>query len=137
MFVITIFSIILGNSLTGLFLENLIDNNQITNGTTDYWGNPINEATFGLDPITGGIALILVLVVIGAAIGVHFVGSGLSESSQRIILVGIFYVGIWTILSLLALPLIISIEIFGLLFYLTLTIAYAYGVIGKYFGTGS
>lgn len=137
MFVITIFSIILGNSLTGLFLENIIDNNQIINGTTDYWGNPVNETTFGLDPITGGIALVVALVIVGAAIGITFIGSGLSDSSQRIILIGVFYIGIWVILSLLSSPLIVSIEIFGLLFYLTLTIAYAYGVVGKYFGTGN
>lgn len=136
MFIVTLISLIAGNSFSSLFIENIVDTTEIINGSTDFWGNPINDAMFGLDPITGGIALILVLSIIGGAIGIQFLGSGLSEGSVRIILLAIFYGGLWAILSLLSYPLIIAIEVFGVLIYLTLTILYAIGVVSKYFGGG-
>ena len=132
--IITILSIISGNSFIGIIVENLVDNALIVNGTTTSLEIPIDDIAFGLDPITGGLALITTLAVLGALITVQIIGSGMSSNGSRIIMVSVFYGGIWVILSLVSYPMIISIEIFGVILYLMLTILYAIGVVGKYFG---
>lgn len=136
MMVLTLFSIIAGNSFIGIITEGLVDNSALINGTTTTFEIPVDDFVFGLDPIWGGLALITALATIGAIITIQIVGSGLSANGTRIIMVSIFYIGIWTILSFLAEPLISSISVFGSLMYLTLTLLYAIGVVSKYFGGG-
>lgn len=136
MLVITLFSIISGNNFIGLITETVIDNNIIVNGSTTSLEIPIDDIVFGIDPFIGGLALITVLAVLGAVITIQALGSGLSEGGSRIIMISVFYGGLWAILSLVASPLIIAIDTFGLLIYLTLTILFALGVISKYFGSG-
>ena len=135
--IITILSIVSGNSFIGIIVENVVDNKLIVNGTTTTLEIPVEDIVFGLDPITGGLVLITTLAVLGAIITIQVVGSGMSGNGSRIIMVAAFYGGIWTILSLVSYPMIVSIEIFGVLLYLILTILYAVGVVGKYFGGGS
>lgn len=134
MLIITLISIIGGNSFIGTISENLVDTEAIVNGTTTTFDIVLDDVNFGLDPITGGIALIIALSVVGALIGIQFVGSGLNDSSVRIIMLAIFYGGLWAILSLLAYNLIVAIEVFGGMIYLVLTILYAVGVVQLYFG---
>ena len=135
--IITILSIISGNSFIGIIVENVVDNELIVNGSTTSLEIPIEDIAFGLDPITGGLALITTLAVLGAIITIQVLGSGMSDNGSKIIMVSVFYGGIWVILSLVSYPMIVSIEIFGVLLYLILTILYAIGVVGKYFGGGS
>ncbi len=132
--VITFLSIISGNSFIGIVTENIVDNAVIVNGTTTTLEIPIDDVVFGLDPITGGLALIVTLAVLGGLITVQILGSGMSSNGSRIIMVSVFYGGLWTILSLMSYPMIVSIDIFGVLLYLTLTILFGVGVVSKYFG---
>lgn len=134
--VITLFSIISGNSFIAVLTQNIIDNSVIVNGSTTSLEIQLSDATFGLDPITGGIALITALAFIGGAITVQVVGTGLSDNGSRIIMISLFYGGLWFLLSIIASPLIISIQEFGLLIYVSLTLLYAIGVVSKYFGAG-
>lgn len=134
--IITFLSIISGNSFIGVIVENIVDNAVIVNGTTTTLEIPIDDSVFGIDPITGGLALIVALAVVGSLICIQLLGSGLSDNGSRIIMVSVFYGGIWAILSVVSYPMIISIEIFGLLIYVSLTILYAIGVVSKYFGGG-
>lgn len=134
--VITLISIVSGNSFIGVFIDATIDNTLIVNGSTTSLEIPVDIVPFGLDPIVGGLALITALAVFGAIITIQVLGSGLSDNGSRIIMVSLFYGGIWTIMSLVSAPLIISIKVFGSLLYLSLTILYAIGVISKYFGKG-
>lgn len=136
MIIITLLSIIAGNSFIGVISENLIDSEAIVNGTSNTFEMIFEDVAFALDPITGGIALIITLAAIGGVLGIQFLGSGLNDSSVRIIMIGIFYTGLWAILSVLSMNLIFAIEIFGGLIYMILTILYAIGVVGKYFGGG-
>ena len=136
MVVITLFSIISGNSFIGLITETIIDNSVIVNGSTTSLEIPVPEGTFGLDPLTGGLVLITALAILGAVISIQVVGSGLGEGGVRILMISFFYGGLWGILSIVSANLIIAIEAFGLLIYLMLTILYAIGVVSKYFGGG-
>ena len=132
--IITFLSIISGNSFIGIIVENVVDNAVIVNGSTTSLEIPIDDSVFGLDPVTGGLALIVAIAVLGALIAPQVLGTGLSDNGTRIIMVSAFYGGIWAILSLVSYPMIIAIDIFGLLLYMSMTILYAVGVVSKYFG---
>ena len=136
MLVVTLLSVITGNSFIGIIVENLVDNSLVVNGSTTSLEIPIDDFIFGLDPLTGGLVLITTLAVFGALITITVLGSGMSDNGSRILMVSFFYGGIWGILSIVSYPLINSIEIFGGLLYLMLTMLYAIGVISKYFGGG-
>lgn len=137
MFIITLLSVVGGNTFISILHEHTIDSSAIVNGSTTQFEIDYTEQAFGLDPITGGIALIITLAAIGAIIGLQIVGSGLSENSVKIILLSIFYGGLWAILSLLSYNLIVAIDTFGGMIYLVLTILFAIGVANKYFGDKS
>jgi len=133
--VLSLFSVILGNSFIGSEVENVIGNELLINGTTTEVGVE-TEAIFYIDPFLGITAMIIVLVILATAVGVQVLGSGLSPTTVRIIVIGTAYGGIWVLFSLLAEPLISSIEIFGSLIYITLTIGYIWGVIQKFSNGG-
>jgi len=110
---ITFFNIILGANL-GTY-----------NAGTTYAVN------VGISPITGALAIIIALVAVAVLVGIQVLGSGISEQSVHTIIVVIGYASIWGVFSVLTLNLIISIELFGWLIYLTLTIIYMIGVMNK------
>ena len=138
LFVLVIFSLIYGNSFIGIPQQTVINTQSIVNGTTSIFSFPVEDTVFEIDVVglTGGLAMITAIVVIGAIITLQVVGTGLSENGTRLIMYSLFYIGLWTLLSLLAYPLIVSIEIFGALIYVVLTIMYAAGVMKSYFGGG-
>ena len=131
--VLSLFSVILGNSFIGAEVENVLENDLLINGTSTTIGMEA-DALFYIDPFLGLTVMIIVLVILATAVGVQFLGSGLSPTSVRIIVIGTAYGGLWVLFSLLAEPLISSIEIFGSLMYITLTIGYIWGVIQKFAG---
>jgi len=133
---ITLFSIVAGNSFTGSVIKNVIDNDLIVNGTGTSVGIESTDVLFNVDPVIGFTVTIIVIVGLATAIGIQVLGSGLSPSSVRIMIIGIAYSGVWIVFSLLAEPLISSIEIFGTLIYISLTIGYVIGVIQKMSGGG-
>lgn len=133
--VITLFSIIAGSSFTGNVIENVIDNELIVNGT----GSTLeldSSTFFNIDPVIGFTATIIVIVVLASVLGIQIIGSGLSPETVRVMIIGISYAGIWIVFSLLAEPLISSIEIFGTLLYVVLTIGYVIGVVQQIAGGG-
>lgn len=93
------------------------------------------ELEFKIDELTGAIEIILLIAIGIALLGIRFLGSGLSDQSVRILTISAIYSGIWIMLSLLATPLLLSIEIFGLLMYIGLSIGYILGVIEKLSGS--
>jgi len=128
--VITLFSVILGNTFIGNTVDNVIDNSLIMNGTENTLGID-SSALFNIDPVIGFTTTIIVIVGLVAVLGIQILGSGLSDSTVRIMTIGITYSGVWIVFSLLAEPLISSIEIFGTLLYVVLTIGYVMGVVQK------
>jgi len=79
--------------------------------------------------------VIIIAIAVGmAVIGFRVLGSGLSDPSVRVLITAVVYTGIWTMLSLLAIPLLYGIEIFGTLIYIALSLGYVIGVIEKISG---
>lgn len=134
--VLTMFSFILGNVLTGIVIDDTLSNDLIVNDTITTITFEESDALFSIDPILGAIGILIVIGIVGALVGVQIIGTGLSPESVKIVMSMIMYGGMWGVLSVLSLPLINSIEIFGVFIYISLTIAYVIGIIQK-LGGGS
>ena len=134
--VLSLFSVVLGNSFFGIVVEQTISNSLIINGSTTTFSVQTSDLVFSIDPIAGMIANIITWTSIALLIGIRAFGSGLSDEAVRIGSLGIIYTAVWTLLSALAIPLIFAIELFGALIYIVLTIAYVIGVIQKISSSG-
>lgn len=126
--VLTIISMVSGNSLIGTSYSDTSGGSIIVNGSesTVYVENAM---TIDVSVLAGIIALIIVIVVLVAIIGLQIVGSGLNSESVRAIFLGTVYTSLWVFLSFLSAGFIFSILYFGALIYLLLTIFYVIGVI--------
>jgi len=133
--ILTVFSVIFGASFGASVIENVIDNSLIIDGETTTMEVQGADLLFNIDALTGALVWIIVVIAIVSVIGINIIGSGLSETSVHIITLGTAYTTIWIVLSLLASPLILSIEVFGALIYVVLTIIYAIGFINKISGS--
>lgn len=111
--VITFFNVILGATFTTY------------NAGTSY------GVTVGINEVTGALAVVIALVALAVVVGIQVLGSGISEQSVKTIITVIGYASLWGVFSVLSSNLIISIELFGLIIYLILTIIYAIGVMNK------
>ena len=103
-------------------------------GITTDWELPIGDFIIRIDPVQGLIVIFVVIIVIAAILGIQILASGLSPESVKFIMNAVLYFAIWSLLSIPCFNLIISIEIFGTLIYICLTIAYVIGVIQKIAG---
>lgn len=134
MVMLTILSVILGSSYAGASVEGVVDNNLILNGSTSTLEFPTADYVFQLDAVQGALVWLIVLTLIGGALGIRVLGSGLSEQSVKIISYCIAYGAVWAILSILAFNLIVTIATFGSMIYIFLTVGYTIGVIRKLSG---
>jgi len=134
--VLTMFSFILGNTLIGSPVDNIISNDLLINDTITTLTFEDADALFVIDPVLGAIGMLVVIGVIAAIIGIQILGSGLSPESVKMIMSMTMYGGMWGVLSILSYPLLNSIEMFGAVIYITLTLAYVIGIIQK-LGGGS
>lgn len=130
--VLMMFSLVLGSGFISELVNVGIDNSAIVNGSvTTYIVTP-EDILFSIDTsnlIVAGIAVLVTIIAIAAITGIQVLASGLSPQSVRIIILLTGYTGLWTVLSILAFNLINSIEVFGSIIYITLTIGYVIGVI--------
>jgi len=129
--VLTMFSFILGNTLIGSPVDNIISNDLLINDTITTLTFEDADALFVIDPVLGAIGMLVVIGVIAAIIGIQILGSGLSPESVKMIMSMTMYGGMWGVLSILSYPLLNSIEMFGAVIYITLTLAYVIGIIQK------
>ncbi|MFX0069874.1 MAG: hypothetical protein ACFFAO_02180 [Candidatus Hermodarchaeota archaeon] len=113
--VITFFNVVLGATMTDI----------------SYTAEGGYGVSVGIDAITGALAVIIVLIAIAVLVGIQVLGSGISEQSVKTIIIITGYASLWGIFSVLSINLIISIEIFGYIIYIGLTIIYAIGVMNK------
>jgi len=79
----------------------------------------------------GGIAIIVLIAGISIVIGIQVLGSGLSDTTVKVLTILTAYGSLWIILSLLSMPLLFEIQLFGLLIYTILTLIYVIGMIEK------
>ncbi len=131
LFVLVIFNLVLGNNLLSNIYDIEIDVEAIVDGTPATYEIMGSSVSFGITELEGMIVLLIVIITIASIVGIQILGSGLSDSSVRTLTIVIFYAGLWTMLSALVFNLINTIEIFGYLIYITLTIAYVLGVFQK------
>jgi len=136
MFMLTVFSWILGSSLTGAALDEGVQGYHIINGTKYLFETQEVDILFFIDPVLGAISIFVIIAIIVGVLGINILGSGLSSESVRIISAVVIYGGLWTIMSILAIPLIISIEYFGGIIYVVLTVGYVYGVVDSIYRGG-
>lgn len=81
------------------------------------------------------LAVIVGLIVLAGVAGFKVLSSGESDVSVKVIVLGTGLLTLWGILSLAAYSLIVSIPIFGIIFYFGLTIAYTIGCIQQFGGS--
>lgn len=137
MVILDFFSIILGENLIGGTVNTAIDNTALVNGSTTTYFVAGQDILFQIDTsnlIIAGIALITTIILVASLTGITFLGSGLSTASVRVIVLATSYIGLWASMSILAFNLIKSIEVFGSLIYIGITIMYSIGVIQKLTG---
>lgn len=132
--VLTSLSFILGGVFVDVPMSISIKGSQKLGGIPTAWELPIGDFTLRIDPIVGLIAIFIVIIIVAAILGIQILASGLSPESVKFIMNAVLYFGIWSLLSVPCFNLIISIEIFGTLIYIILTIAYVIGVIQKISG---
>lgn len=139
MIILTLFSLVLGNELESGFASISVDNTAIVNGTTTTFVVSPENILIAIDitQIDGAIIILAItLLTIAGITGVQFLGSGLNSESSKIIILTTVYVAMWSLLSVLAYPLIVSIEIFGAIIYVSFTLMYVIGVVQKLSGAG-
>jgi hypothetical protein len=78
---------------------------------------------------TSVLAIIVAAMVLGAITGLHFLGSGLTDFSQKIIFNAVLFLGLWACLSLITSFVIFSSTIFAM-FWMILTVMYSIGLGG-------
>ncbi len=82
---------------------------------------------FDLSGAQGALVVITAAIALGIASGVSILGSGLSDGARKLIFLACAYFGIWGIFSALALKIINSMDLFGPILWIILTIMYAVG----------
>lgn len=88
---------------------------------------------FSIIGIDGLLALIIGMLTLGTVLGIHFLGSGLSDSTINIIYKSVLFYAIWGIFSVFALGTgnigILSIPMqMGTIMYIFLTLIYSIGI---------
>ncbi len=130
--ILTLFSLILGENFIGATTNVIVDNTALVNGSTTTFFVEGQDVLFQIDTavlLNSGIALIVAIIIVATITGIQVLGSGLNANSAKIIILITGYIGIWTSLSIVAFNLITSIEIFGSIIYISITIAYSIGVL--------
>ncbi len=136
--VLSLFSLLLGENFIGDTLNVLVDNTALVNGSTTTFVVDDVDVLFQIDTsslLTAGIALIVAVIIVAGITGIQVLGSGLNPESAKIIIVITSYIGLWVSLSFIAFELINSIEIFGSIIYISITIGYSIGVVQKISGS--
>lgn len=78
--------------------------------------------------MTIGLIVIIVSAIVLGLIGIKVLGSGLSDTSVKIIWNGLVYYGLWGIFSVFGVDALTSIPIFGLFTWFLLTFIYTLGI---------
>ena len=134
---ITFLSVLGGSEFIGVVVESSLFDKLGVNGTGSEWikleGLTVS-GSFNIHALEGAIAVIIVVAVVGIGFGINVLGSGLSETSVKLIVSALAYTGIWLLLSVLSSPLLFSIEVFGGIIYIALTLGYTIGVVNKMTG---
>lgn len=137
MLLLTILSIVFGQNFGAGIVDSTTEGTTLINGTSTTVVLGQGDVLFSIDLIEGAIPIMAVMLVVVILLGITALATGLSPQSVKIGTFLIFYIGIWVLLSINAEPLIRSIEIFGGLLYVVLTVGYTFGVFQSLSGGNS
>lgn len=100
------------------------------NGTDTQYTQAGSEYAITITETLGLMAIIAVCEIVGTIAGINVLGSGLSDTSVRIIYKTMGLTILWTVLSVPNILLLLLIPYsLGMLFYLVISLIYAIGVI--------
>lgn len=131
---LVIFSLILEGTPVGIITEIGIDNTAIVDGVPSTYLIEAQDIVFTIDSsslIVSALLILATIILVATATGFQVLGSGMNPQSVRVFVLITGFLGLWTALTILVFNLIISIEVFGSIIYITLTIAYVIGVVQK------
>ena len=129
--IIALFSIMIGGNLQTIE-SSVIDVNATSGGSSSNFDFSDLSQAFYIDDIVGAIVIIIIIISLSALLGLRIFSSGLSENSVKMLTLGISYIAIWSMFSVLSYSLIVDIEVFGLIIYIILTLAYVIGIMQKF-----
>jgi hypothetical protein len=116
--------------------------------TVSYTGatyiNSINNTTIpGADPqsfdiwgLQGALIILIAAIAVGTVAGISILGSGLSDTSQKMIFNSVLYVGLWAVLTVVTSTLVFGSGIVFLLLYVVFTIMFVIGFAGEINSSG-
>jgi len=81
--------------------------------------------------VGGTFAIIVIITGLVIVIGIQVLGSGLSDTTVKVLTIITSYTTLWIVLTLLSMPLLDGIEYFGTFIYTILTLIYVIGMIEK------
>lgn len=139
MLIIIALNLVLGNDFLAGITQVGIDNEAIVDGVSSTFVVDPQSVIFYIDTsslIIAGIALLATIIGVALITGISVLGSGLNPQSAKIVIILGGWTGIWIMLSSLAFGLILSIQIFGTVIYVMLTIAFVIGVVQSISGGG-
>lgn len=132
--IIALFSIIIGGNLETIESQSININATSSGSSSNFDLSNLSQA-FYIDDLVGAIVIIIIIISLSALLGLRIFSSGLSETSVKMLTLGISYVAIWSMFSVLSYPLIVSIEIFGFIIYIILTLGFVIGIVQKFMET--
>lgn len=138
MILLAVVSFISNGNLTGEGFTADTEGNVTTNGTTSSFEGA-GGGLFSFNLFSGDGLLITIIALAGAGIlaGIGLFGSGLSDTSQVILVKSVGFLGLWGALSIFSKPLIIDdTGIYGILIYFGLTMMFGIGFVFDIAGSG-
>jgi len=129
--VLMFLSIVSGNVFTGVATDVNVNSNAIVNGSLTQFEITNTNVVFAINDVEGFILMIIVIGTVITVLSLTVVGTGLSDSGVSTMRAVLIYTGLWLALTVFTYDLIVSIEIFGTLIYVGLTLVYCIGVFQK------
>lgn len=117
MFILTMFSVVWGE--TGFYAPMHGEEGSIAIGE--------GRASFDMWTATGILVVLVGAVALGTIAGIHFLGSGFSDTSQHMIFASILFLGLWSCLTVVSRDYLFSANA-TMILWVALTVMYIIGV---------
>lgn len=138
MIMLAMISYVSNGNLTGDgFTANTTGGTTINGSTSTFEGQGGGIFNFDLFSGTGLVATLILLAAAGILAGIGLFGSGLSDTSQVILIKSVGFLGLWGALTIFSSPLILDdTGLFGILIYFGLTMVFGIGFVFDIAGSG-
>lgn len=139
MIMLALISFVSNGNLTGDgFSVNTSGDTNINGTTSTYEGEGGGLFNFDLFSGTGLVATLILLAAGGILAGIGLFGSGLSDTSQVILVKSVGFLGLWGALTIFASPLILNnTGMYGTLIYFGITMVFGIGFVFDIAGSGA